>query len=109
MTRVFMLEPARQDASGLTSHGEVTHVFPTGARRASIWSERFLEQAIASLESLGYDPARDWFSVVGSVVPVSKVVCELVARHSRVRLLYFNTTTCRYEEHVTGECRCEKI
>lgn len=103
--RAFVLEPCRRiDVSRASKYGEILYIFERNDGRPSIWTDEFVIEAIERLKNTRYDPARDYFILAGSIVPLAKVVAALAAEYGHVRALAFSATDRDYIQQELGRC-----
>ena len=102
MSRVFVLEPTKLDVEKAKTYGTLVYVFNNGDRRASIWTEEFIEQVMTRLQSLCYDPDGDYVAIVGHLVPMAVVIARLTYDYDHFQALCFSSTEREYVVRVLG-------
>ncbi len=96
MTRAFVLERCNVDVSKASVFGNIVYVFDGNQRRSSIWSTNFITDVCSRLKDLEYDPANDYFVIVGPIVPLCKTIGHLVAQYGLIRALCWSASECSY-------------
>ena len=107
-SRVFILERPRRalDISPAEVFGEIWELFNTQRyeKRPSMFNtHEYGEEIIRRLTEAGYDPRRDCFCVVGSMVAMVVAIATLVSRYKTVRVLLYNSVSNEYIERLIGE------
>ena len=99
-SRVFILEHPRRDLdlSSLGEYGEVTYLFNSQRRRASVFEvNSYVLDVQRALEDAGFSED-DYFAVAGSVINVSLAMIALErVGVSSTQLLMFGASTGKYE------------
>lgn len=100
-SRVFVIEPTRPDfLQGLQEYGEVVFIFQ--GSRASLFSDDFQTQLIASLREHNFDPDEDFVAVTGKQVPLFIFAAAVVANYGEVDALMFSSSERRYIQRTIG-------
>lgn len=103
MPRVFMVQyPRRRDIStaGLEAFGPIIELLPDDARRPPVFEgSAFVKHVIQRLAAEHYNPAEDYFVVVGSVIGlVLGLIGAISAVDYKLRLLVYNAAANAYSE-----------
>lgn len=94
--KAFILEPTKLDVEGAKLFGDIEYVFSESDRRSSIWSDSFLTEIVTTLIRKGFDADKDYFVVVGHMVPIALAVAVLCKHYRSVNLLLYSSTTRDY-------------
>ncbi len=98
---VYLVETPKPniDVSRAEEFGEVTFVFKPNDRRCSVFhTPEFGNAVVQRLEAAGYDPARDYFCVAGSMVSVITALVAIVSHWGAVRVLVYSAPNSKYVE-----------
>lgn len=99
MTEKIVIVLERNDQHDLTDakrYGDVHFLFERGDARPSIFSHAFLDECYKRMAMVGYQPARDFVAISGSITLVALLVTDLVSRNEDVNLLFFDAKNNEY-------------
>jgi hypothetical protein len=107
-SRVFCIEPPRDgfDVSTAARFGELTPIFKDRDRRCSVFRpDQYRHRVWEVLQEAGYQPAVDYFIMIGAMIPVSLAMTALmehVPPGTGVKILMFSSHDGEYVERVIG-------
>lgn len=102
MCKVYFVEPPKVGTGNASEFGEVQYIFIPGVKRASQWSEKFLEEVDARLTEIEFDYTNDFFVSSGNQMQVVRVLSLLQSRYGRVKVLFFSPPDQSYRELMVG-------
>lgn len=98
--RVFVFErvnPALKVEQCVEAFGQVIYLFEREDERTSLWDTKELQREIQEqLTALEFNPAIDYFAVVGPVVPCVLAVSAIQFLHDEYKLLFWNSINREY-------------
>lgn len=108
MSRVFIFERVRANIESLKVFGEITYIFEADDERSSIWETQDLRAEIAEqLQELQFNPAQDFFAIVGAVIPITLVIAVLESLFPAYRVLYWQAEAREYVPRLMDKTRQE--
>ena len=101
MAKVFILERLNEkqrhiSLDGARDYGDIVYVFEEDSDRSSIWAESFKKELIVSFEKKGFNPEKDYFCIVGYIVPMVIAISELIVEYGEVRTLLYSAVNQSY-------------
>lgn len=102
MSKVFLIEPTRQDVSAAARFGEVVCLFDGVVKRPSVWAKGYGDLVVDELVAQGFDSERDFIVTAGSTVSLVQVAAAMARRFEEFAMLLFDATGDRYVERVLG-------
>jgi len=96
--QVFILEPTHIDVSQAERFGAVKYVFDHGARRVSIWDDNFGDEVVRQLAANNFNPASDFFVIVGHMVPLVLSIAAMLNEWQRINVLAYSSVERQYVE-----------
>lgn len=80
MSQVIALKPPQRedfDLSSAKKFGSLCFLFERGESHPSIWSDEFVDEIRDRLRRINFDPDSDFVLLVGSQVPIIRLVAML--------------------------------
>ena len=95
-TRVFLLEPVKQDTQDAREFGEITYLFKYGEQRPSIFSIEYQDELEKRFIECEFDPENDLFVLTGFQIAISIAVAVLTKMFKNFEILCFYVPTHSY-------------
>lgn len=96
MSRTFVLEPCDLSIAQAQKHGKTVYLFDKNEARSSIWDSEFQQEIRDALAYHKFDSAKDYFVIVGRMVPIVIAITTLVKMFGTVRVLFYSATERTY-------------
>lgn len=100
MNKAFVLEQPRRnlDLTTINKFGKLHFIFEQDDVRSSVFTtDQFSQDVVQACQRQSFDPSRDYFCIVGSLVAVVTATVALLKTFGSLKVLFYHAA---YEQYV---------